>query len=195
MLSTVPILQDLQLEKKLEAQMIYSQIDPSQEPKAASERVTFRHLAMLAQIRSGDDGVWESLKRSGLITTTDVDLIRRLHMMRTWIGSPHFPESFRLRIQTSISEQARLNLDARDEEYLSAVHKGLADCKWDVEGVNSVICNEARNLDRSLRDSFQVMYWIFLNQDFGPKLASILVEIERERVLNLLESAIEQLVS
>ena len=37
---------------KLKAQQIYSQIDPTQSPHAASERVmTFRHLALLAQIR------------------------------------------------------------------------------------------------------------------------------------------------
>ena len=35
------------------------------------------------------------------------------------------------------------------------------------------------------------LYWIVLNQDYGPKLASILAEIERETALNLLKMAID----
>ena len=44
-----------------------------------------------------------------------------------------------------------------------------------------------------LRDAFQLMYWIVLDQDYGPKLASILEEMEREAVLTLLQSAIDEL--
>tara|TARA_A100001037_G_scaffold263528_1_gene253818 strand:- start:311 stop:1927 length:1617 start_codon:yes stop_codon:yes gene_type:complete len=182
--------------EKLKAQLIYSQIDPSQAPHTASERVTFRHLAMLAQIRKEDAGVWESLQRSGLISEQpDDDLLRRLEMMRTWINGPHFPESFRLRIQTSISDQAQSYLDGRDGDYIFSVHKGLSDCVWGAEEINGVICEEARQREIPLRDAFQTMYWIVLNQDFGPKLASILAEMERQDVLNLLQLAIDGLSS
>ena len=49
----------------------------------------------------------------------------------------------------------------------------------------------AKERDISLRDAFQMLYWIVLNQDFGPKLASILAEMERESVLKLLTMAID----
>ena len=162
-------------------------------PQAASERVTFRHLALLAQIRSEDQGVWESLQRSQLITEPGEDLVRRLQMMRTWIGGPHFPESFRLRIQTSISEQAKSHLDMRDRDYLSAVKTDLSSCPWEADQINAVICNTAKIRDISLRDAFQLLYWIFLDQDFGPKLANIVAEMSRDDVLNLLQSAIDVL--
>ena len=181
--------------EKLKAQLIYSQIDPQNPPQSASERVTFRHLALLAQIRSEDQGVWDSLTSSGLITEPGDDLILRLKMMRTWIEGPHFPESFRLRIQNNISEKAKIHLDNRDDEYLEAVHSGLSNCLWTSDQINSVICNEAKQREISLRDAFQTMYWIVLNQDFGPKLASILAEMERGDVLDLLKLAIDELSS
>lgn len=179
--------------EKLKAQLIYSQIEPSQSPQAASERVTFRHLALLAQIRSEDQGVWESLQRSQLITEPGEDLVRRLQMMRTWIGGPHFPEAFRLRIQTSISEQAKSHLDKRDGVYLSAVKTDLSSCSWEAEQINTVICNAAKIRDIPLRDAFQLLYWIVLDQDFGPKLANIVAEMSRDDILNLLQSAIDAL--
>ncbi len=181
--------------EKLKAQLLYSQIDPKQTPQAASERVTFRHLALLAQIRSEDQGVWDSLQRSQLIAEPGEDLIRRLQMMRTWIGGPHFPEAFRLRIQNHISEQAKSQLDVRDKSYLSVVKSGLSICNWQADDINSVICNEAKQLEISLRDAFQMLYWIVLDQDYGPKLANILSEMQREDVQNLLQSAIDELSS
>ena len=179
--------------EKLKAQLIYSQIDPTQSPQAASERVTFRHLALLAQIRSEDKGVWESLQRSQLISEPGEDLVRRLQMMRTWIGGPNFPESFRLRIQTSIAEQAKSHLDMRDRDYLSSVKTELSSCPWEADQINAVICNTAKIRDISLRDAFQLLYWIVLDQDFGPKLANIVAEMSRDDVLNLLQSAIDVL--
>ena len=110
--------------------------------------------------------------------------------MRAWISSPHFPEAFRLQIQTEIGENAKENIDTRDVDYLDAVHTGLSECEWEAQEINGVICNEAKNRDISLRDAFQTLYWIVLNQDYGPKLASILAEIERGTVLDLLKMAI-----
>ena len=180
--------------EKLKAQLLYSQIDPASTPPAASERVTFRHLALLAQIRSEDDNVWASLQRSELIDGDPTgDLPRRLDLMRAWIASPHFPEGFRLRIQTEIGDGAKENIDERDADYLGALCKGLSDCKWESEEINAIICNEAKDRDISLRDAFQTLYWIALNQDFGPKLANILEEMDRESVLNLLQMAIDEL--
>ena len=95
-----------------------------------------------------------------------------------------------MQIQTEIGENAKGNIDARDVDYLKAVQTGFSECQWDAQEINGVICNEAKNRDVSLRDAFQTLYWIVLNQDYGPKLASILAEIERETALNLLKMAI-----
>jgi lysyl-tRNA synthetase class 1 len=178
--------------EKLKAQLLYSQIDSASIPQAASERVTFRHLAMLAQIRGEDANVWASLRRSGLIEGEPPgDLPRRLELMRAWIASPHFPEAFRLRIQTEIGDGAKEHIDQRDVDYLAAVRQGLSECKWESQEINTIICNEAKNRDISLRDAFQTLYWIVLNQDFGPKLANILEEMDREAVDDLLQLSID----
>ena len=182
--------------EKLKAQLLYSQIDPNSTPQTASQRVTFRHLAMLAQIRKEDANVWASLQRSGHIEDEPTDdLPQRLSLMRAWIASPHFPEAFRLEIQTGIGDEAKANIDNRDVDYLVSLWECLAECDWTGQEINSIICDEAKQRDIPLRDAFQTLYWIVLNQDFGPKLANILAEMDREAVQDLLRLAIDEFSS
>ena len=95
-----------------------------------------------------------------------------------------------MRIQTEIIDEAAENLDQRDSEYLTALSNQFKTCEWISDEINGIICNEAKAREISLRDAFQTLYWIVLGQDFGPKLASILAEMKREDVVNLLELAI-----
>ncbi len=162
-------------------------------------KITFRHLALLAQLRENDADVWESVRRSGLIhelngEPTENEILR-LKLMRNWISSPHFPEGFRLRIQGGVSDGAKENMDPRDADYLQALAEAFADCNWDWKTINNHVCELAKEKDMKLRDAFQLMYWIVLDQDFGPKLASILEEMERKAVLDLLQLAIDELSS
>lgn len=226
--------------------------------------VSFRHLALLAQLYPDDADIWKSLKRSGMIDSSfdllmelgaqniaseyfiedgivhcrdgfdyiqymssDVNinteitekqdwdisleeaawnhyssdkkmgatstLPRRLKTIRNWLESPHFPEDFRLRIQTEISVEALHNMDPRDLEYLKDLHQLLQSSEWDNYHINECICEQAKVHQMGLRDAFQLLYWIVLDQNFGPKLANILAEMSRNDVLDLLQSAIDAL--
>ena len=115
--------------------------------------------------------------------------------MGGWIASPHFPDGCRIIIQTQISEGAKQNMDPRDVDYLQALREAFAACDWDWGTINNHVCELAKERDIKLRDAFQLMYWIVLDQDFGPKLASILEEMDRQAVLGLLQLAIDELSS
>ncbi|MDP6906368.1 MAG: lysine--tRNA ligase [Candidatus Thalassarchaeaceae archaeon] len=183
----------------LVAQVGFSRVDES---AIESSRVSFRHLALLAQLRSEDADIWASLLRSQLIGQKEYDelksdneqkLSRRLRMMRTWINSQHFPEDFRLRIQSELSDGAKSHLDSRDCDYLRALQTELQTCLWDSKTINNHICDLAKSREIKLRDAFQMIYWIILDQNFGPKLAAIMEELDRVTVIKLLDEAIEYL--
>ena len=120
-------------------------------------------------------------------------LPHRLNTIRNWLSSPYFPEDFRLRIQTEISKGAKANMDLRDREYLTALHASFETINWNSYDINDCVCQQAKDRGMKLRDAFQLMYWIVLDQGFGPKLASILGEMDRKAVLSLLQSAIDEL--
>ncbi|MDE0707820.1 MAG: hypothetical protein OSB33_02610, partial [Candidatus Poseidoniales archaeon] len=137
------------------------------------------------------------IQRSGLIHEnhegpTENEILR-LQLMRNWITSPHFPEGFRLRVQTELSDGAKENMDPRDVDYLLALRTALADCEWNWAPINNHVCELAKEREMKLRDAFQLMYWIVLDQGHGPKLASILEEMDRKAVLGLLQLAIDEL--
>ena len=90
-----------------------SQINRGDDPKNSWAGVSFRHLALLAQIKSEDSDVWESLRKSGhLEKTPTTALEERLERMRSWINGPHFPEDSKIEIQNVISS-ARLFVEIR----------------------------------------------------------------------------------
>ena len=158
----------------------------------------------LEQLREDDEDVWISLKRSGLLglrwdeeeeKKPNDNEILRLKLMRNWIASPHFPEGFRIGIQNELSDGAKENMGPGDLEYLQALQAALAECEWNWDAINNRVCELAKEREMKLRDAFQLMYWIVLDQDYGPKLASILEEMDRKAVLDLLKLAIDELSS
>ena len=220
--------------KKFVSEVGQENLETSQQLKIAFEnltKVSFRHLALIAQLRENDADVWESLLRSGLIIDSQYhdytegmivpdDIVNpdlsdnsrinlivqshveawnnlplRLELMRNWINSPHFPEGFRLRIQDEISDGAKENIDSRDLQYFIELQQALSSCEWESGTINNHVCELAKQKSMSLRDTFELLYWIFLDQNFGPKLANILAEMSRDDVLNLLQMAIDELSS
>ncbi len=177
------------------AQLLYSRIREEDEGDTG-RTVSFRHLGMLAQVRANDADVWGCLVGSGHIGSADdppADLADRLFRMRAWIGSEHFPEEFRLNIQSKPTSDALQNIDSDSIPYLSNLRDALADCKWDEVAIHDQICNEAKNIEMRLSDAFKILYWLILDDARGPKLASIIAQMDRADVVGLLDSVIAEL--
>jgi lysyl-tRNA synthetase class I len=118
----------------------------------------------------------------------------RLEKIRSWLASEHFPESFRIVVQKEITPDAQFALSelARDGQvgtYLHNAHSSLSECDWDVTSINNAICEPAKDIEMDLSDAFTAMYWMFLGMNKGPKLASILVMLSRDEVLQLIANA------
>jgi lysyl-tRNA synthetase class 1 len=181
------------------AALLYSQVKADTEVNYDSRKVSFRHLAMLAQIRSEDEDVWASLERGALIESAEEageELEDRLRRMRFWLASEHFPEPFRLRVQSEITTGAIEYLAAEEHlDYLRALEAAIRKCEWESKTINDAICDTARGeaIDMNLRDAFKLLYWAFLDQDFGPRLAPLFNELGPEQVLAQLERAVNHL--
>jgi len=143
----------------------------------------------------GTEGWTHSKNHPGILNNGTSTLPRRLQTIRNWISSEHFPEGFRLRIQTQLSDDAKENIDSGDLDYLKALKEALNQCEWNADTINDHLCNLAHEREMKLRDMFQLMYWIVLDQNSGPTLKRLLARMERQSVLDLLQSAIDELSS
>ena len=164
-----------------------SQVERGSDPADSIAGVSFRHLAMLAQIKSNDDDVWGSLRRSGHLDGDPSDaLTGRMRRMRNWVGGPHFPDAAKIKVQSSISDEARANLTDEHREFLSTLSGPLTDCEWTGKVIGDCIKTVAAEVGIGGREAYVALYWIILGKSHGPKAASIMVEVGREAILYLL---------
>jgi len=167
-----------------------SQVEIGGDPADSIGGVSFRHLAMLAQIKSTDEGVWGSLQRSGhLEGGPSQTLSGRLARMRTWVDGPHFPEGARIVIQTEIGDEARANLSDEHRGFLSVLAGALAESEWNDKAINDCIRGVSDEVGIAKRQAYVALYWVLLDRNHGPRVASIVAEMGRGDFLALLEDA------
>ena len=149
--------------------------------------VSFRHLSMLAQIKSSDDDVWESLRKSGHLEGDPEDsLTSRLRRMRNWVDGQHFPSDAKIEIRSSISEEARDNLTEEQIGFLSALGAEFDDCDWTEAEIGSCIRSVAAETGVGGRNAYVALYWAILGKNHGPKAASLIAEMDSASVMSLI---------
>ena len=131
--------------------------------------VSFRHLSMLAQVKSDEE----------IITSYGSSLRDRLNRMKNWIQGPYFPEDLRIKVLDAINPNANKDVTMR-------LHSYLSECEWNVKSIGDSISLCFRESEISPRDGYKALYNAILGVDKGPRLAPILSELDRERVLTLL---------
>ena len=164
-----------------------SQVEWGSDPADSIAGVSFRHLAMLAQIKSNDDDVWDSLRRSGHLDGEPSDaLTGRMRRMRNWVDGPHFPDAAKIVVQSSVGEEARANLTEEHEDFLSALSGALSDCEWTDGAIGNCIKETIAEVGINGRDAYVALYWVILGKHHGPKASSLMAEMEKNRFLDLI---------
>ena len=163
-----------------------SQVEPGSDPRESIGGVSFRHLSMLAQIKSSDEDVWSSLNRSGHIQgEPGKTLVVRLARMRNWIDGPHFPEDAKIEVKVLLSEDAMENIDSDGGQFLSALSSLLSECEWDDEDINQAIADACESSGIERKKGYSSIYWALIGRSHGPKASSLLFELDRDKVLSL----------
>ena len=164
-----------------------SQTERGANPADSIAGVSFRHLAMLAQIKSNDEDVWGSLRKSGhLEGDPGESLAGRLRRMRNWVDGPHFPDAARIEVQTEVSEDLRANLTDEHRQFLSVLGDSLVGCEWTEKGIGDCIRSVAAEVGIAGREAYVALYWIILGKNHGPTAASLMAEMESEHLLSLI---------
>jgi lysyl-tRNA synthetase class 1 len=172
-----------------EASMRYAVV--FQGEKAKSESVSFRHLAMLAQIRDSDEDVFDSLLQTGMISDVSSKLRDRLSRMRYWISSEHFPEEMQVRLQSKPTEHFFEHSNEVDINILRLMHEHFATIPWTSTDIHSVFGLIAETMNLKMKEVYRASYLLFLGAEKGPRLAPILEAWHRDSAIQLLKLAIE----
>ncbi len=163
----------------------------SEEVHLEAASVSFRHLALLAQIRASDGEVWESLRISHQINEPSGPLVDRLRRMRTWISSEHFPEEMKVNMLAAPDRSALEQLNDEQRNVVKALPACLAAEAWTSEGIGLALKGSAEVTNVGMRDVFRACYAMFMGTEKGPRLAPILASCSRDEMLELAAACAE----
>ena len=151
--------------------------------------VTFRHLSLLAQTKTSDELIWQSLGYDELNKPSE-QLVDRLEKMKLWIKSKHLPDEMRISIIDDPKSETFVDISDEETKVLVALKDELSVCKWDAENIGNAIPNSAKKNDLSPKIAYKVAYLALMGREKGPRLAPILVEVEQERIVKIIENCL-----
>ncbi|MEC8873863.1 MAG: lysine--tRNA ligase, partial [Candidatus Thermoplasmatota archaeon] len=167
-----------------------SQIARGADPGGSIAGVSFRHLSMLAQIKTSDEDVWASLRKSGHLGEEPGEALKsRLSRMRNWVDGAHFPDAAKVEVQTRVGEEARGNLTEEQRKFLSALGDTLSECEWTDGAIGDCIRSVTAEIGIGGRDAYVALYWVILGKSHGPRVASIMAEMEAGTALSILHDS------
>lgn len=158
---------------------------------AQATAVTFRHLALLAQTKTTDDAVWDSLQHAGAIEQPTQSLIDRLTRMRAWIDSKHFPLEMKISILDAPNHSSLVELNDDERSVLNSLAKALEDCEWNATSIGAAIPQSAKNMELSPKAGYRAAYAALMGKERGPRLAPILAEMDQKKIVELLKACAE----
>ena len=158
---------------------------------ATATSISFRHMALLAQIKPNDEDVWTSLKDSGSITESTPQLEDRLKRMRAWISSEHFPEEMKINICETPNKEALSSLNQQQRLVLHHLPDALSRAEWTADGITTAFKAAGEAAQTGMRDVYRACYALFMATERGPRLAPILSNCDRKAILDLAEGAVD----
>ena len=160
--------------------------------KSDSSNVSFRHLALLAQTKSNDEQVWQSLGLNMNNPPSEV-LVNRLGKMRTWINSPHFPDEMRITIINHVPNDLLEDISEDEIMVLENLTNMLANCQWEEDMIANCIVEGAKSIEKSPRMSYTVSYMCLMGSRKGPKLAPVMAELSKQHVIEQFRRCLDSL--
>lgn len=151
-----------------------------------AETVTFRHLALVAQVRDDEEALFATL---GVERNPILEL--RVQLMRNWIESAHFPEEMVIKILDQPDSKACSTLEEEHWQCIEALIDELESINWNADEIGSSIANSSKAIGHGPRQAFKALYTTLMAKDRGPRLAPVMAAMEREDIIQRLQACLE----
>ncbi len=171
--------------RSLKERRIYELSQIGGVPSRLPTQVPFRHLCNLVQTQAGDmEGVLGSLGLPG--NEEDLQKVRgRATCAWRWV-TRYAPDSFRFSLRPPGAPPVAVT--ERERRAIAALRREIEEKleSHDEKSLAEAIYALAAEVGVEPRDFFKLIYRVLIDQEMGPRLASFLLTIGKERVLELL---------
>ena len=152
-------------------------------PKSMPYQPGFRHLTTLLQIHSLDTDKVIAYYEKELNDPIDRERVRvRTDCAKNWLKK-YAPEEFKFTVQ----EKCHVTLVAKEKDILKQLAAKLLERNWTDIELHEEIYILCKNNNFPANDFFKLAYNVLINKDKGPRLASFILAIGKDRVAKLLE--------
>jgi lysyl-tRNA synthetase, class I len=149
--------------------------------------LTFSHAAMVAQLYQNDEDSIASLRKSGHYSKKNHEqIIDLLHKAKLWLEK-YATDDDKYVVQASVP--AGLTLSKGQKDALHDVAALLDSKEWDERDLHNEFYSICQKRGIKNTEFFQAAYRVLLNKERGPKLASFLILLGKERVAPLFTAA------
>ncbi len=153
-------------------------------PKTIPYQPGFRHLTTLLQIHSLSVDKVVTYVSKELKNDHDRRRLRtRAECAKNWLLQ-HAPEDFRFTVQ----EKSQVTLSPSEKKILHQFAEKVAEKEWTDIALHEEMYTLCKNNNLPPKDFFTVAYRVLINKEKGPRLASFILEIGREKVAKLFKS-------
>ncbi len=143
----------------------------------------FRHLTNLVQVFENDFEKLKEYYRHEIKTSFDLErLQRRASTVSKWLEK-YAPEDFRFRIQ----QENKAVLDENEKKALRILAQRLKEKDYNEQSLFEEFYNICKEAGIDNKKFFSAAYRVLIAKEKGPKLATFIMQIGKERVLRLLE--------
>jgi lysyl-tRNA synthetase class 1 len=146
---------------------------------------SFRHLTSIIQIYESDFKKIRDSYKDDLKTKEDVERLNsRVVCATNWLNK-HAPEEMKFKVLDEVPKG--LNLSDNQKKALHMIADKLKEKKYNEKTLFEEFYEICQNLEIKPGELFQAGYKVLLNKDRGPKLASFILILGKDRVIKMFE--------
>ncbi|MHA1330570.1 MAG: lysine--tRNA ligase [Candidatus Hodarchaeales archaeon] len=163
-------------------------------------QLDFSHAIILSQLVPGDEtGLEIAIKKlmsTEILTQEPTQEIRdhietRLSHARNWVRSEYAPSHLRFNIQETVPDSLVEKIDTTNLNLIRSLSKEFKSIKWNEPEIKDAmikIRNEANLSKKGMIRFFKTLYEIFLGQPKGPRFAPFIAALDKQWVIERMES-------
>ncbi|MCQ2086094.1 MAG: lysine--tRNA ligase [archaeon] len=151
-------------------------------------QVSYRHLANVVQVAEDLEGVLDIIKRTKNVYIDSVNASKlrlKCDCIKYWLEK-FAPDIVKFSICKTIPV---LEFSAGDKALFDSLVTKFMSIDWRADEINEGILESSKENRLSLKNSFQVLYRIFIGKSSGPRIGTFLESMDRNFVVERLKEA------
>jgi lysyl-tRNA synthetase class 1 len=164
-----------------ELKRIY-ELSQVEKPRKTLVQIPYAHLTTLFQISDDEDTITKNLEKSGHMrgTEEEIEEIREMiPLVRNFLNMPA-AENLKFTIRRKLGKN-EVRIGENEKECLEKI-ADMVDQVKDEDDLNSRIYFISKDLGLKPKDTFRMVYNLFLGKDHGPKAGTLLLSLDKDFV-------------